>query len=74
MANFRVTFLNSLADSSGHDHRCVQRIVEVRGARDEQAAIGQAQRMFEQLEHVSRWDLRARRIICEPIAPDADEA
>ncbi|MFN6942659.1 MAG: hypothetical protein ACK4OG_11750, partial [Parvibaculum sp.] len=64
---------NSLADSSGHDHRCVQRMVEVRGVRDEQAAIRHAQRIFERLEQVDRWDLRARHIVCAPSDADPDQ-
>lgn len=73
MADFVVTFWNSLADSSGHDHRCVQRALTVRGAADEQAAIDQAQRMFERLEQMPHWELRARHISCAPAPPQQEQ-
>lgn len=69
MAGFRVTFFNDLCDSTGHDHRCCQREIELPQAVSAERAIEQAKREFERLERVERWHLRATGIRCDELAP-----
>lgn len=66
MAAFRICFFNEIPDSTGHDHHCCQRSIEILEAADEEEAIALAIREFEQLEKIARWDLHARTYECAP--------
>lgn len=67
MAAFRICFFNDIPDSTGHDHHCCQRSIEILEAVDEEEAIALAIREFERLEKIACWDLHARTYECAPL-------
>jgi hypothetical protein len=70
MALYRVGFYNDIPDSTGHDHHVCQREVEVSCDGGCDQAIAEAIRDFEQQEHISHWNLHARKIEWVRIDPD----
>lgn len=58
MPAFRVTFLKTLSDSTGHDHQICQRRLEL-DATDRASALAEAQAIFCRLEKVSCWSNHA---------------
>lgn len=65
MTPFRVSFFNVIPDSTGHDHRCCQRIVDIPAAADADDAEERAKREFERLEGVHHWRIHASALECE---------
>ena len=59
MANYRVRFIKTVCDSTGHAHKCIEGIVDICGARDRNRAIQAAKRRFEHVKGIPRWDLYA---------------
>jgi hypothetical protein len=59
MMGYSIRFLKKLCDDSGHQHICVQGIVQVRKAKSLDRALEAAQRRFERMKKISRWDLYA---------------
>jgi hypothetical protein len=59
MARYRVRFMKKLCDDSGHSHDCVEGIIYVRRAKSRDRAVRAAQRRFERLKRISRWQLYA---------------
>ena len=66
MQTFRVKFLNSLTNSTGHQFQCLQRVIPIARAKSPERAIKAAQHRFERLERVSNWRLHAQSIEVEP--------
>jgi hypothetical protein len=59
MAHYRIRFLKDLCDDTGHRHRCVEGIIDIRQARDQARAVEAAKRRFERMKRIPRWDLYA---------------
>lgn len=59
MAHYRVRFIKTLNDDTGHPHKCVEGIVEVRRARTRDRAVQAAKYRFERMRRIPRWDLHA---------------
>jgi hypothetical protein len=58
MANYQVRFIKTLCDDTGHTHKCIEGIVEIR-AHGRNRAVEAAKRRFERMKRVPRWDLYA---------------
>lgn len=56
MARYHVRFVKNLCDDTGHTHKCVEGIVDIRRARDSDRAIQAAKRRFERMKGISHWD------------------
>ena len=65
MPQFRVNFCNTLLNSDGFPFKVVQRVVLVRGAKTAEAAAQEACRLFERLERIPHWRLRAQHLEVE---------
>jgi hypothetical protein len=61
MVHYHVRFIKDLCDDTGHQHKCVEGIVDIRRARDQARAIQAAKRRFERMKRIPRWDLYADR-------------
>jgi len=59
MARFRIRFLKSLCDDTGHSHKCVQGVVDIHWARDRDRAVQAAKRRFERMKKIPCWNLHA---------------
>jgi hypothetical protein len=59
MANYRVRFIKTLCDDTGHQYKCIEGIVDVSRARNRNRAVEAAKRRFERMKGISRWDLYA---------------
>ena len=59
MARYRVRFIKNLCDDTGHQHKCVEGVVDIRRARDRDRALQAAKRRFERIKRIPRWDLYA---------------
>jgi hypothetical protein len=60
MADYRVSFFNTLPNSYGKPFKCLQRVVTVSSANDAEEALENAKREFERLEHVPNWKCHAK--------------
>ncbi len=61
MAHYRVRFIKDICDDTGHSHHCVEGVVDIRSARDQARAVRAAQRRFERMKRIPRWNLYADR-------------
>ena len=59
MAHYRVRFIKTLCDDTGHAHKCVEGVVDIRRARDRDRAVQAAKRRFERMKKIPRWGLYA---------------
>lgn len=59
MAHYHVRFIKTLCDDTGHPHKCVEGVVNIRRARDQDRAVQAAKRRFERMKRIPRWDLYA---------------
>jgi hypothetical protein len=59
MAHYRVRFIKRLCDDTGHQHKCVEGVVDIHRARDRDRAVQAAKRRFERIKRIPRWDLYA---------------
>jgi hypothetical protein len=59
MARYHVRFIKNLYDDTGHRHKCVEGVVDIRKARDSERALQAAKRRFERMKRIPRWDLYA---------------
>jgi len=60
MADYRVSFFNTLPNSYGKPFKCLQRVITVSSANDAEEALENAKREFERLEHVPNWKYHAQ--------------
>jgi hypothetical protein len=51
--------MKKICDDTGHQHNCVEGIVYVRRAKSTDRALKAAQRRFERMKKIPRWDLYA---------------
>jgi hypothetical protein len=56
VAHYRVRFIKTLCDDTGHQHKCVEGVVDIRRARNRDRAVQAAKRRFERIKKISRWD------------------
>jgi hypothetical protein len=59
VAHYRVRFIKTLCDDTGHAHKCVEGVVDIRRARDRDRAVQAAKRRFERMKKIPRWGLYA---------------
>lgn len=59
MAHYRVSFIKRLCDDTGHMHKCIQGVVDIRQARDRGRAVQAAKRRYERMKRIPRWDMHA---------------
>ena len=59
MADYRVSFFNTLPNPYGKQFKCLQRVITVSSA-DAEEALENAKREFERLEHVPNWKYHAQ--------------
>jgi hypothetical protein len=62
MARYRVRFFKRLCDDTGHPHKCLEGVVDIRRARDSDRALRAAKRRFERVKRIPRWDMYADAI------------
>jgi hypothetical protein len=60
MADYRVSFFNSLLNSYGKPFKCLQRVITVSSANDAEQALEKAKREFERLENAPNWKCHAQ--------------
>ena len=60
MADYRVSFFNSLLNPYGKPFKCLQRVITVSSANDAKEALENAKREFERLEHFTNWKYHAQ--------------
>jgi hypothetical protein len=60
MADYRVSFFNSLLNPYGKPFKCLQRVITVSSANDAEQALEKAKREFERLENVPNWKYHAQ--------------
>ena len=59
MARYRVRFIKTLCDDTGHQHKCVEGVVNILRAKTEDRATRAAQHRFERIKRIPRWNLYA---------------
>ena len=59
MAHYRVRFIKILCDDTGHPHKCLEGVVDIRRARGRDRAVQAAKHRFERMKKIPRWDLYA---------------
>jgi len=59
MAHYRVRFIKTLCDDTGHPHECIEGIIDIRRARSRDRAVQAAKHRFERIKRIPRWDLYA---------------
>jgi hypothetical protein len=59
VAHYRVRFIKTLCDDTGHAHKCVEGVVNIRRARNRDRAVQAAKRRFERMKKIPRWGLYA---------------
>lgn len=72
MVQYHVRFIKNLYDDTGHGHRCVEGVVDIRRARDSGRAVQAAKRRFERMKRIPRWDLHADTFELEIDEREAD--
>jgi hypothetical protein len=60
MADYRVSFFNSLLSPYGKPFKCLQRVITVSSAKGTEQALEKAKREFERLEGVPNWKCHAQ--------------
>lgn len=70
MARYRVRFFKILCDDTGHQHKCMEGVIDIRRARDQSRAVRAAQRRFERMKRISQWGLFADTFEVEAEKPD----
>ena len=65
MADYRVSFFNSLLSPYGKPFKCLQRVVTVSSAKGSEHALEKAKREFERLEHIPNWKYHAQFVQVE---------
>jgi hypothetical protein len=60
MADYRVSFFNTLLKPYGKSFKCLQRVITVSSANDVEEASEKAKREFERLEDVPNWKCHAQ--------------
>jgi hypothetical protein len=71
MTQYRISFINVLANDVGRTFHCCQRSIQIRRAKSRERAIEAAKRRFERLELTADWRRRATRIEVEELARSA---
>jgi hypothetical protein len=59
MVQYQVRFIKNLCDDTGHTHKCVEGVVNIRCARDSGRAVEAAKRRFERMKQIKYWQLYA---------------
>lgn len=59
MTHYSVRFIKNLCDDTGHMHKCVEGVIDIRCARDRDRAVQAALRKFERMKRVPHWNLYA---------------
>jgi hypothetical protein len=59
MTHYRVRFIKTLCDDTGHPHRCIEGIVDVCRARSRDRAVQAAKHRFKRMKRIPQWDLYA---------------
>jgi hypothetical protein len=59
MADYRVSFFNSLLSPYGKSFKCLQRVITVSSANGAEQALEMAKSEFERLENVPDWKCHA---------------
>jgi hypothetical protein len=65
MADYRVSFFNTLLNPYGKSFKCLQRVITVSAANDAEEASEKAKREFERLEDVPNWKCHAQYVEVE---------
>jgi hypothetical protein len=60
MADYCVSFFNTLPNPYGKQFKCLQRVITVSSANDAEEALENAKREFERLEDVPNWKCHAQ--------------
>jgi hypothetical protein len=60
MADYCVSFFNSLLSPYGKPFKCLQRVITVSSAKGTEQALEKAKREFERLEGVPNWKCHAQ--------------
>jgi hypothetical protein len=59
MTHYRVRFIKTLCDDTGHPHRCIEGIVDVCRARSWDRAVLAAKHRFKRMKRIPQWDFYA---------------
>lgn len=59
MVQYQVRFIKSLCDDTGHQHKCVEGVVKIREAKNQDRATRAAKHRFARMKRIPRWDLHA---------------
>lgn len=59
MGHYQVRFIKSLCDDTGHQHKCVEGVVDIHSAKNRDRAVQAAKHRFERMKRIPRWDLYA---------------
>jgi len=59
MTYYRICFIKTLCDDTGHPHKCIEGIVDIHRARSRDRAIQAAKHRFERMKRIPQWDLYA---------------
>ncbi len=59
MAHYRVRFIKTLNDDTGHPHECIEGIVDIRRARSLDRAVQAAKHRFERMKRIPQWSFYA---------------
>jgi hypothetical protein len=73
MPRYLFRFMKNLCDDTGHQHRCVEGVVRIRQARNEDRAKRAAQHRFARTKRIRRWDMHADFIEIEVEATESGE-
>jgi hypothetical protein len=71
MSSHRIRFIKRLCDGTGHPHRCLQGVVEIRHARDADRALQAAKIRFARMRKIRRWDTHADNVEIDDIARES---
>jgi hypothetical protein len=76
MARYKVRFVKNLCDDTGHQHKCLEGIIKIRQAKNEDRAARAAKHRFARMKRIPRWDLHADfvEVEVEEIGPNEFEA
>ena len=62
MSEYRVRFMKTLCDDTGHQHNCLEGEIRVRRARGQARAVRAAKLRFQRAKRVANWKTYADTI------------